>query len=161
MTDYQIQNSSRRCAITGRELNPGERYYSVLLDDGGTFTRKDYSVEAWQGPPEGAFSFWQGRLPTGQGPRRLVIDDDMLVECFERLEGQEEPNKLSFRFVLALLLMRRRRFKLEESRQEGDAEVLVLRCPRTGARHQVLDPKMSDEELEGVQDDIFRAIGLS
>jgi hypothetical protein len=161
MTDYQIQNSTRRCAITGRELKPGERYYSVLLDEGGTFTRKDYSVEVWQGPPEGAFSFWQSRLATGQGPRRLVIDDELLVECFHRLEGQEETNKLSFRFVLALLLMRRRRFKLEETRREDGRDVLVLRCPRTGARHKVLDPGLSDEDLESVQDDVFRAIGVS
>ncbi len=161
MTDYQIQNSTRRCAISGRELKPGERYYSVLLDEAGKFTRKDYSDEAWQGPPEGAFSFWQGRLATGPSGRKLVIDDDLLTECFHRLEGQEEPNKRSFRFVLALLLMRRRRFKLEETRKVDGREVLVLRCPRTGARHEVLDPGISDEELEGVQDDVFRAIGVS
>jgi hypothetical protein len=161
MTDYQIQNSTRRCALTGRELKPGERYYSVLLDEGGTFTRKDYSLEAWQGPPEGAFSFWQGRLATGSSPRRLVIDDELLIECFHRLEGELEPNKVSFRFVLALLLMRRRRLKLEETRQEGSQEILVLRCPRTGARHEVLDPGLGEEELEGVQDDVFRASGVS
>src|ERR1700722_10901388 len=159
MTDYQIQNSSRRCAITGRELKPGERYYSVLLDEGGTFTRKDFSLEAWQGPPDGAFSFWQGRLTAGQSPRRPPIDDELLVECFNRLEGEAEQSKLSFRFVLALLLMRRRRFKMEEARQNGGQEVLVLRCTRTGARYQVLDPGLSDEELETVQDDVFRAMG--
>ena len=159
MTDYQIQNSTRRCAITGRELQPGERYFSVLLDEGGTFTRKDFSLEAWKGPPAGAFSFWQGRLSVGQAPRRPPIDDEMLMECFNRLDGEVEPNKLSFRFVLALLLMRRRRFKLEEARQEAGQEVLVLRCTRTGTRHQVLDPGLSDEELETVQDDVFRAIG--
>jgi hypothetical protein len=37
----------------------------------------------------------------------------------------------------------------------------MLRCPRTGARHEVLDPGLGDEELEGVQDDVFRAIGVS
>jgi hypothetical protein len=158
MTDYQIQNSTRRCATTGRELNPGERYYSVLLDEGETFTRKDYSIEAWQGPPAKAFSFWQGRLPSGPA-RRPPIDDEMLLECFNRLEGELEPGRVSFRFVLALLLMRRRRFKLEETRSEDDREVLVLRCTRTGARYQVLDPALSDDELETVQDDVFRAIG--
>jgi hypothetical protein len=159
MTDYQIQNSTRRCAITGRELKPGERYYSVLLDEGGAFTRKDYSLEAWQGPPAGAFSFWQGKLTAGPAPRRPPIDDEVLVDCFTRLEGEVEPGKLSFRFVLGLLLMRRRRFKLEDTSQESGQEVLTLRCTRTGARHQVLDPGLSDEELESVQDDVFRAMG--
>ena len=56
MTDYQIQASSRRCAATGREIAPGERYYSVLLDQGSSFVRQDFSLEAWQGPPPGTFS---------------------------------------------------------------------------------------------------------
>ncbi len=49
MIDYQIQPSTRRCCASGRELRPGERYYSVLMEEDGKFVRKDYSVEAWQG----------------------------------------------------------------------------------------------------------------
>jgi len=57
MTDYQIQPNTRRCLITGRELRPGERYYSALLEEGDRFVRQDFSAEAWQGAPAGAFSF--------------------------------------------------------------------------------------------------------
>src|SRR5262249_59726300 len=74
MIDYQIQPSTRRCSVTGRELRPGERYYSVLLDEAGKFIRKDYGAEAWQGPPDGAFSFWAGRVPPPPGRRRPPID---------------------------------------------------------------------------------------
>jgi hypothetical protein len=161
MTDYQIQASTRRCAVTGRELNPGERYYSVLVDDGTTLTRKDYSLAAWQGPPEGAFSFWQGKLPATSAPRRPPIDDEVLMECFGRLEGELEPARLSFRFVLALLLVRRKRLRLEDVRQEGRQEVLMLRDTRTAARHQVLDPGLRDDELEAVQDEVFELLGWS
>ena len=159
MTDYQIQTSTRRCAATGRELRPGEHYFSVLLDEGGNLTRKDYSGEAWQGPPTDAFSFWQGRLPTGSAPRRPPIDDETLVECFGRLEGQLEPSRLSFRYVLALLLVRRRRFRLEDTRGDAGRQVLLVRCGRTGQRHEVLDPALGDAELEAVQDDVFRVLG--
>jgi hypothetical protein len=161
MTDYQIQASTRRCAVTGLELKPGERYYSVLIDDGATLTRKDYSLQAWQGPPEGAFSFWQGRLPAGTAPRRPPIDDDILLECFARLEGELEPGKVSFRYVLALLLVRRKRLRLEDVRQEDGQEVLSLRDARTGARHQVIDPGLPDDELEAVQDEVFQLLGWS
>ena len=159
MIDYQIQPSTRRCSATGRELRPGERYYGVLLEEGGKFVRKDYSVEAWQGPPEGAFSFWMGRLATPQGKRRQPIDDEMLLECFQRLEGQLEPGRVRFRYVVALLLMRRRRLKFEQSQQDGSQEVLILRCTRTGVRHTVVNPGLTDEELATVQDDVFQALG--
>jgi hypothetical protein len=159
MTDYQIQPNTRHCSATGRELRPGERHYSVLLDQGGKFIRQDYSAEGWQGPPHGAFSFWQGRISAGSAPRRPPIDDDLLMDCFLRLEGQTEPGRISFRYVLALLLMRRRRFRFEETRQEDGQETLLMRCTRTGAKYQVVNPGLTDEEMEAVQDDVFVALG--
>lgn len=159
MIDYQIQPSTRRCSATGRELQPGERYYSVLLEEAGKFVRKDFCLEAWQGAPEGAFSFWMGRLAPPQGKRRPPIDDEMLMECFQRLEGQLEPSRIRFRYVIGLLLMRRRRLRIEETQQDGSHEVLCLRCTRTGARHAVVNPGLTDEELATVQEDVFQALG--
>jgi hypothetical protein len=159
MTDYQIVANTRRCSASGRELKPGEKYYSVLLDEGGKFLRKDFAAEVWQGPPEGAFSFWAGRIPESQAPRRPPIDDDLLLDCFERLDGQAEPARVSFRYVLALLLMRRRRLKFEEARQDAGLEVLCLRCARTGAKHLVVNPRLTDEEMAAVQGDVFHALG--
>src|SRR5579885_3477622 len=109
MTDYQIQPNTRRCAATGKELPPGVRFYSVLLDQGGKFVRQDYSSEAWQGPPPGAFSFWAGRVPAQDQTRRPPINDELLLECFGRLRGETEPGRVNFRYVVALLLMRRKR----------------------------------------------------
>jgi hypothetical protein len=159
MIDYQIQPSTRRCSATGRELQPGERCYSVLVDDGSKLLRKDFSAEAWQGPPPEAFSFWVTRVPAPQGRRRPPIDDDILLDCFHRLEGQHEPGKINFRYVLALLLMRRRRFQFEEARSEDGQEVLVLRCGRSGARHEVINPGLGEDEMAAVQDDVFAALG--
>jgi hypothetical protein len=159
MIEYQIQPNTRRCSVTGRELHPGERYFSVLLDEGGKLLRRDYSAEAWQGPPDGAFSFWVGRIAAPQGRRRPAIDDELLLDCFQRLDGQDEPGRVNFRYVLALLLMRRRRLKFEETRQEGPHEVLCLRCTRTGARHQVVNPCLTEEEMATVQEDVFQALG--
>jgi hypothetical protein len=159
MTDYQIQPNTRRCTLSGRELQAGEKYWSVLLDEGGKFIRKDYGAEAWQGPPPGAFSFWVGRVPPPQGKRRPPIDDDLLMDCFQRLEGQNEPGRVNFRYVLALLLMRRRRFKFEEAHQQDGQEVLDLRCTRTGVHCQVVNPGLTEEEMTSVQEDVFQALG--
>jgi hypothetical protein len=159
MLDYQIQPSTRRCSVSGRDLRPGERYYSILLEENGKFVRRDYSAEVWQGAPAGAFSFWVGRLPPPQGRRRQPIDDETLLDCFRRLEAQTEPGRVRFRYVVALLLMRRRRLKFEEARRDGDQEVLVLRCARTGVRHQVVNPGLTEEELASVQDDVSQALG--
>ena len=70
MVEYQIQPNTRRCAVTGRELRPGDRYFTALLEEGETFVRQDFSAEGWQGPPSAAFSFWTGRVPTATEPAK-------------------------------------------------------------------------------------------
>jgi hypothetical protein len=159
MTEYQIQPNTRRCTITGRELRPGERIFTVLLEVGGQFVRQDYSAEVWHGPPDGAFSFWAGRVPADTDSRKPRFDDDLLVECFERLDGQLEPSRVSFRYVVALLLMRRKRFKFEEARSEAAGEVLTVRCTRTGVRHQVVNPGLTPDEMMTVQEEVFKVLG--
>src|SRR6516225_3775292 len=144
MTDYQIQANTRRCAVTGRELRPGERYFTALLDVDGRLIRQDYSNEAWQGPPPEAFSFWTGRIPAQEESRRPRIDDDLLFDCFQRLEGQTESDKVNFRYVVALLLMRRKRFKFEEARKENDQEILLVRCVKTRNAFRVVDPRLTE-----------------
>jgi hypothetical protein len=157
--DYQIQPNTRRCAITGRELRPGEKYWCVLIDEGGKFVRNDYAAEAWQGPPANAFSFWAGRVPAQDQKARLRIDDDLLMDCFNRLEGQLEPERVNFRYVVALLLMRRKRLRFEEARTEDGQEVLRLRCTRTGAEHDVVNPGLTEEQMIAVQDEVFKVLG--
>jgi hypothetical protein len=159
MIDYQIQANTRRCAVSGRELRPGERFYSVLLDEGGTFVRKDYASEAWQGPPTGAFSFWAGRVPAAETNRRPRIDDDLLLDCFQRLEGQDEPGRLNFRYIVSLLLLRRKRLRFEEVRVHEAQETLCLRCTRTGNLYTVANPRLSDDQMASVQEEVFKVLG--
>jgi hypothetical protein len=157
--DYQIQANTRRCAVTGRELLPGEKFFTALFDEAGQFHRKDYSSEAWQGPPPNAFSFWSGHVPAQDDARRFRIDDDLLLDCFQRLEGQADPERVQFRYVVALLLMRRKKLKFEEARTAGDQETLCLRCARTGTRYQVTNPRLTEEQMAAVQDEVFRVLG--
>ena len=49
MTEYQIEANTRRCVVSGRELKPGEKYYSVLTDEGGKFQRREARILGRQG----------------------------------------------------------------------------------------------------------------
>jgi hypothetical protein len=158
---YQIQAPAQRCAVTNRELKPGEPVYSVLFDRGATLERQDFSAEAWQGPPAGAFSFWRGRVPARDQSPRLQFDPELLLDCFQRLEAEAEPQKVNFRYILALLLMRHKRLKFEEMRAEGGAEWLVLRDAKARRSHRVRDPHLTDEQLAAVQDEVFKVLGLA
>jgi hypothetical protein len=157
--DYQLQPSARVCSVTGRELKPGEKYFSALFDQKPGFVRKDYSIDAWPGPPEGVIAFWRGTVPAREEKPRLRIDDDLLHDCFLRLEGRQEPAEVSFRYVVALLLMRRKRFKFEEARVEEGYEIMFLRDARGNATHRVVNPRLTEEAMIQVQEEVFKVLG--
>jgi hypothetical protein len=157
--DYQLQPITRTCAVTGRTLNPGEKFFTALFDQKPGFVRKDYAANAWSGPPDGAIAFWCGKVPAAETKPRLRIDDDLLHDCFVRLEGRPETAEVNFRYVVALLLMRRKRFKFEEARIEDGREVLYLKEARGDATHRVVNPRLTDEAMTQVQEEVFKVLG--
>ncbi len=165
MTDYDIQGPARVCAATGRELKPGDRFFAVLREDAGKLLRTDYAADAWSGPPQGAVAYWAGKVPVaGHKPRKPVVNDDLLLDCFDRLKGSADPDGLNFRYVAALLLMRRKRFKFEDAARghttDGQGrDVLIVRDARGGAVHHVIDPRLTDDQIAAVQTEVFRVLG--
>jgi hypothetical protein len=159
MTEYEIQPNTRQCAVTGRPLHVGERFYTALLEEGDHFVRRDYSAEAWQGPPEAAFSFWTGRVSAPDDNKAPRFDDDLLEECFHRLEGQTDPSRVNFRYVVALLLIRRKRLKFDETVTENGEEKIRVRCARTGEKFQVTNPRLTEEDMAQVQEEVFKVLG--
>jgi len=163
MADYDIQGPTRVCAATGRELKPGDRFHGVLLEEGGTLVRRDYAADAWSGPPETHIAYWVGRVPTDDKPRKPVVNDELLLDCFDRLKGLPEAsdsNGSNFRYVAALLLMRKKKFRFEDAIADDlGRDVLLVRDSRNGTVHQVIDPKLTDEQVAGVQAELFRVLG--
>jgi len=160
MNQYDLAAPARMCAATGRELKTGERIVSVLTDEGGALVRRDFSPEGWPGLPPNAVAHWQGKVPTANAPRRPVVNEPLLFDCFDHLAGQTEPNKVHFRYVVALLLMRRKKLKFEDVKRTADGnEVLVLRDTRGGKRVEVPDPRLSETEIEAVQNEVFQVLG--
>ena len=87
------------------------------------------------------------------------IDDDLLFDCFQRLESDTEAARVNFRYVVALLLMRRRRLKFEEAGQENGQEVLRLRCIRSRTQYDVVNPRLTEAEMTAVQEEVFKVLG--
>jgi len=151
---YDIASTTRRCARTGRDLKPGERHMVVLYDRDERLIREDISQDAWQAPPEQAFAWWQSTVPQPGANIRLMIDEGLVYDCFIRLEGDAEPQKVNFRYVLALWLLRKRKLKFEEVKKDERGEWLLLREARIKKIHQVLDPHLNEEAIAQVQQEV-------
>jgi hypothetical protein len=104
--EYKVSRCSRQCHALQRPLREGEWYYSVVLESGDEYVRQDFSAESWQGPPEGTIGWWKSRMPTSDEKKLVLAPPAVLIDLLRQM-GQF-PDKEKSRYLLALMLMRRR-----------------------------------------------------
>jgi len=155
--DYEVERSTRHCHLTGRQLEPGETFYSTLITQDAQVLRHDYAPEAWQGPPEGVLGWWKSQVPRRDAPRVHLAPNDVMLELLEQLE--HDASKQDLRYVLSLLLIRRRVMRLEEVRHdERGREVTVLYCPRRDATYRVLTATPDEVRTAELQTELSRLL---
>jgi hypothetical protein len=155
--DYDVQRCSRRCAESGRELGPGEAFYSVVVAEGAELRRYDYAAEAWKGPPPEAIGWWKSQIPDPGASRRHWAPNDVMLQFFDELAVQ--PDKQDMRYVLALLLVRRRVMRLEESQADAEGrEVMVLYCPRRETTYEVPAIVPEKSRIDEIQQELAKLL---
>ncbi|MCB9851703.1 MAG: hypothetical protein H6819_01305 [Phycisphaerales bacterium] len=147
MSDYDVSRTAGTCYATGREFSEDEYFYSVILETATGFERRDYAIDAWEGAPTDAVCHFKTRMPRKEAPKRTFVDDTVLQTFFNRLEGTTEPAKQRFRFVLALILLRKRILRYENSHREGDGELWIMRQIGDRKKHEVYNPGLSEDEI--------------
>jgi hypothetical protein len=159
-TEFEISRTAGKCFVSERDLAEGEAYYAVLIETAEGFERRDYSLEAWSGPPDGSYCHWRTRIPVrDHKPRSLAIDQAMLSDLFVRLEDEDSEMKQRFRFVLALLLMRKRLLKFEQTTRDGEREFWQMRLTRDQSIHQVLNPQLTDDQIDRLSTQLMALLG--
>lgn len=156
---FQLGRFTAACAATGRALVAGERIVASLCDapegqdDGHEFVRRDYSADAWESGarPAGLVCFWRTTAPAPDERRRLLVDDDTLVELFDRLEGDDRPQRRAYRWLVCLILLRKRMLRQVRVEREGDDEWWLVQ--KRGAEEgtppiRVPNPRIKDEDLQ-------------
>ena len=106
MQDYSISKCTRKCAVSGRGLEPGESYVSVILADGENVVRQDIASSEWKGPSENAIGWWESCMPANSTRKLKPAPNGVLMDTLSQLI--ESPGQEPLAYLLALLLMRRR-----------------------------------------------------
>lgn len=155
--DYEVQRPTKQCAATGRDLAPGETYYSVLTAEGAELQRIDYSEDGWQGPPEDAVGWWKSRVPDTKSKRRHWAPNDVMLQFFDELAAQQD--KQDMRYVLALLLVRRRVMRQEDTESdEQGREHMVLYCPRRDETYKIAVVVPDAQRADEIQEELAKLL---
>ncbi len=161
---YSVGRPRGLCHVTGQPIEPGDPYVATLRETPEGFERLEFSTDAWQHwPPEektGLLAFWRSRMPdreeSEKSARRLLVDDEILAELFRRLADVTEPEKLAFRFMLGLILMRKKKLVYEGTeKDDAGRDVWRMRFRKEEATWDVVDPKLDESQLE----DVGRQVG--
>ena len=152
MAQWRIAKRENVCAGTQEPFEEGQVIYSILLWREGMLAREDHNVASFsevsqRTGDEAPLIFWRTRWAEKK-KRGLQVDFDTVEALFLALAERTEERLLMLRYLLALLLMRKRRVKLMRVVRRQGVEFLRLKRPR---REEELDTQVFDLDPETVQ----------
>ncbi len=160
--DWEIKGRSHTCTATGKKFAEGEYFYTLLFKErGGHFRREDLCEEAFQGrdkavPP---YSFWRTKFEAAPPQQPEAIGKESAEDLLRRLMGEEGEEHGSARFILALMLERKRIFKPVESKEENGRMLNIYLHAKTGEVFVIPDPRLRLDQLEAVQMEVAELLG--
>jgi len=154
MNEWDIKRPLGQCCGTGKKIQEHSEYYAALVETPEGFERRDFCEEFWLEHKPQVYCYWKTKLAPANQRRRVFIDNDMLMAFFERLADETEPERINFRFVLALVLMRKKRLKYDSTRTDKGKEIWRLRVTGEKRLVEALNPRLTEEQIEQLSSQI-------
>jgi hypothetical protein len=154
MDEWTINKPLGQCHGTGIKIEPGQEYFGALVKTEEGLQRRDFCADYWESEKPDVFCYWKTKLPHPDQRKQLFVDDQMLMAFFERLEKERDLEKVNFRFVLALVLMRKRMLKYEDTVIDDGREIWRLRIVGDKQVAQVVNPHLDEEQVEQLSSQI-------
>ncbi|HUB26011.1 MAG TPA: hypothetical protein VL992_11330 [Tepidisphaeraceae bacterium] len=150
---YSIARPQGKCAICGQPIAAGEKFFAAVRETPAGLERLDVSLDCRDKIDRASvLAFWQTTMPSATAVKQKVfVDDNVLCELFERLaDVGAEPSKLNFRFVLGLVLMRKKLLAYESTRVENGGEYWTMRLKGRDELMQMLNPRLDEAQIAEV-----------
>jgi hypothetical protein len=158
--EWEIKARAQHCARTGKPFQDGECFYTLLFRDGDGFRREDISEQAWNERNENIqpFSFWRSKYEAPTPPPSEPLHKEDAESLLRRLVSESDPASVNARYILALVLERKRILRPIES---TDDSLLVYEHAATGESIVVPNPRLSLDQLSAVQDEVYAMLAGS
>jgi len=172
--DFEVQRCTRRCAVTNKPFEPGEAYVSLLRSTGAghekVIERLDFGLDQWHEPEADSattdgvsaevIGWWRSRMP-GQGEAAAKLaPNEVLLGLLDA--WADDPQRDEARYVLALLLVRRKVLRIAEdglqldqspgAKQPADqTDRLRVSCPSRDEFYELPVMAPSEERIRAIQ----------
>ena len=158
MADWEIVKPLGECSGTGRAIEFGSEYFGALVETEQGLQRQDFSPEFWRTEKPAVYCYWKARLPQPNQKKQLFVSDDMLLAFFDRLAEETEQERVNFRFVLTLILMRKRRLKYDSSVTVDGQETWTLKVTGEKRMVEVVNPHLDEDQIERLSEQMGQVL---
>lgn len=161
MIEWNIQARAHACQACHKPFANKELFHTLLFDHKQAYERLDVCVNCWttqfsQGATDrkGFVSYWQSAYTVPPAAPPDPIQKETAESLLRKLVEQNDPGHSGARFILAVMLERKRLLKIKAQLVEDHQRVFVYEHAKTGDLFQIPDPNLKLDQLEGVQRDV-------
>jgi hypothetical protein len=146
--EWQMPRRGEACDGCRRGFEPGDPIQACLYESPEGYQRRDYCADCEPPDEPVPIGSWKMRSPEPAARKTVTFHREAIFGFFQQLEDAETREQRQLRFVLALLLWRKKVLKFDRSEANDDGEVWHFAVPRTGAAHAVERPDLDEDRLE-------------
>ena len=157
--NWNIRSRSHTCTHSGQAFTDGETFYTALFEDpvSEELVRRDYSLASWDALKGELhpFSFWKSVYEAPHSEAKVeVVEKENAEGLLRRLVEDDAPGTENTRYILAIMLERKKILKHTATRETEDANFLIYEHPKTGEVYLIRDPELRLDQVDAVQREV-------
>ena len=157
--NWSIRSRAHTCAVTGRQFEDGESFHTTIYFDPeeNGYVRRDICAEAWaqeveQRKPVAAWKTIYSRVLAEAKPE--ITPKEGAQALLQRFIEEGDPRTENARYILALMLERKRQLHQTAEKEVDGAKMLFYENRKTGEIFIVRDPELKLSEMADMQDEV-------
>jgi len=159
--EWDLKGRSHQCTATSRPFADGETFYTLLFRERDGWRREDLCEEAWQARNENIqpFSFWKSKYEAPPPPAAEALPQQSAEDLLREFMLESDSTHANARYILALMLERKRQLKPVEVRNTETGRILIYEHARSGEVFLIPDPELRLDQVEAVQEEVALLLG--
>ena len=156
MNEWDLQARAMACSACQIAFVGDQPYHTLLCFGSEGYRRSDLCDKCWPTVNRtGEISQWLGVFQLPPPPAEETVKKETAESLLRKLIASDDPAESNARYILAVMLERKRILKPRESSvSEGGRKILVYEHSKTGESFLVTDPELRLDQLEEVQKQI-------
>lgn len=163
---WNIKSRAHECARTAQPFTEGEIFHTAIYFDteAGELIRRDVSISAWKEEiaERVPIAYWRTEYakpqPTSTKPE--IATRESPEGLLRRLIEDDQEHTEHARYILALMLERKRQLVPKEKKYTESGTMLIYEMRRTGEVFIIRDPELRLNEIEAVQEEVAMLLGF-